>query len=388
MLPVDFQGTSSGRVVRSVMGHWTFQPNPLPPDIRFDLLSIQRMGEAERALGALSAVAGLLPNPHLLLRPFINREAVDSSRIEGTVTTLEQLLLFEVEPQELRTPDDAQEVLNYVRASEFGFAQIRAGYPLSLTMLLEVHRLLLDGVRGGEKRPGDLRDRPVLLGQTRQTFETARFVPPCHTTLRPLLDNLVEFLRNSELPLIAQLAVAHYQFECIHPFNDGNGRVGRLLIGLLLATRGVLTEPFLYLSAYFERHRQEYYDHLLAISQYGSWNPWMTFFAFGVAQQARESARLARRMIELRQSYQARVAKAVRAEAAFRLADSLFETPFMTLARATRVTGVSKKSAQSTIEKLNSAGLLREITGRKRNRIYCADEILALLDQPYTPEAP
>lgn len=236
--PDEFQISSPGRVVRSVLGHWTFQPNALPPDFTPDWPTIQRMNEAERALGALAGMAGLLPNPQLLLRSFVNREAVASSRIEGTVTTLDQLLLFEVTPDELTIPGDAEEVLNYVRAADFGFAQIKAGYPLSWPLVEELHRILLTGVRGDEKRPGLLRDRPVMIGRTGQTFETARFVPLCHTALRPPLDDLVDFLRTSTLPVIAQLAIAHYQFESIHPFNDGNGRVGRLLIALMLAARG------------------------------------------------------------------------------------------------------------------------------------------------------
>ncbi len=388
MTPDQFQISSSGRVVRSVLGHWTFQPNTLPPDFTPDWPTIQRMNEAERALGALAGMAGLLPNPQLLLRSFVNREAVASSRIEGTVTTLDQLLLFEVTPDELATPGDAEEVLNYVRAADFGFAQIKAGYPLSWPLVEELHRILLTGVRGDEKRPGLLRDRPVMIGRMGQTFDTARFVPPCHTVLRPPLDDLVDFLRTSTLPVIAQLAIAHYQFESIHPFNDGNGRVGRLLIALMLAARGVLVEPILYLSAYFERHRQEYYDHLLSVSHRGSWNEWLQFFAFGVAHQARDSAMRARRLIELRRSFHLRIAEVIRAEAAFRLADSLFATPYTTLSRATLVTGVTKKSAQNTLDKLRAAGLIREITGRQRYRVYCADEILALLEQPLDPEAP
>jgi Fic family protein len=385
--PEDFQPTAPGRVVRAVQGHWMFLPDPLPPTFTPNWTTVQRMTEAERALGELAGVGQQLPNPHLLIRPFISREAVLSSRIEGTQTRLDQLLLFEAEPEELRHPGDAQEVLNYVRATDFGLAQIRAGYPLNLGLIREVHRVLLDGVRGGEKRPGEVRDRGVLIGRAGQTYETARFVPPCHTALAPLLDDLVRFLREGRgLPVLAQLALAHYQFETIHPFNDGHGRVGRLLLTLMLCERGVLPEPLLSLSAFFEANRGEYYDGLLDVSRRGAWNDWLTYFAYGVAVQARDAATRARRLIALRQSYLHRAAEAVRAKAALRLVDELFASPFLTLRRATEVTGVAPKSAQNTIEKLVAAGLLREITGKLRNRVYCADEILKLLDQPLAEE--
>jgi Fic family protein len=385
MLPDDFEKDAPGRVVRAVQGHWTFQPDLLPPAFNPDWATVQRLTEAERALGELAGVGRLLPNATLLIRPFISREAVESSRIEGTVTRLDQLLLFEAEPDELSAPADAQEVMNYVRATEFGLAQIRAGQPFSLMLIRELHRVLLEGVRGGEKRPGEIRNRGVLIGRTGQTYETARFVPPCHTALEPLLVNLVEFLRSrGGLPVLAQLAVAHYQFETIHPFNDGNGRVGRLLVTLMLCERGVLPEPLLYLSGFFEQSRTEYYDGLLSVSRRGAWNEWLAYFAFGVTTQARDAATRARRLIDLRQSYHYRTAAAVRGPAALRLVDELFATPYLTLRRATETTGVAKKSAQNTIDKLLAAGLIREITGKQRNRIYCADEILRLLDGPLT----
>ncbi len=389
MLPEDFEAGAPGRVVRSVQGHWTFEPDLLPPAFSPDWATVQRLTEAERALGELGGVGRLLPNPQLLIRPFLSREAVESSRIEGTITRLDQLLLFEADPSELSIPGDAQEVLNYVRAMEFGVAQVRAGYPFSLMLIRELHRVLLEGVRGGEKRPGEVRDRSVLIGRTGQTYETARFVPPCHTALQPLLVNLVEFLRGGGgLPVLVQIALAHYQFETIHPFNDGNGRVGRLLVTLMLCERGVLPEPLLYLSGFFEQNRAEYYDGLLNVSRRGAWNEWLAYFAFGVTTQAHDAAARARRLIDLRQDYHHRTAAVVRGRAALRLVDELFASPFLTLRRATETTGVAKKSAQNTIDKMLAAGLIREITGKRRNRVYCADEILRLLDRPLTDTTP
>jgi Fic family protein len=385
--PDDFTSTAPGSVVKSVLGHWTFLPNPLPPTLTFDPDLVRLLSEAHQALGELAGAGRMLPNPHLLIRPFISREAVLSSRIEGTVTRLDQLLLFEVEPEEVRKPADAGEVLNYVRALDFGLDQVRAGYPLSLMLIRELHRVLLTDVRGADKRPGQVRDRAVFLGHGGQRLDKARFVPPCHTALEPLLADFVRFLREHRaLPVVAQLALMHYQFETIHPFNDGNGRIGRLLITLMLCERGVLPQPLLYLSAFFEANRRDYYDRLLDVSHRGTWGDWLRFFAAGVIEQAHDAAARAGRLLALSQALRHRAAAAVRAPAALRLVDELFASPFLTLRRAGEVTGVTPRAAQNTIDKLVASGLLRETTGRRRNRIYCADDILKLLDQPLTDE--
>jgi Fic family protein len=342
-----------------------------------------QVSAADQSLGELAGAGRRLPNPHLLIRPFIRREAVLSSRIEGTVTRLDQLLLFEADPEELSHPTDAGEVRNYVLALEHGLEYIRKGHPFSLQMIREVHQILLDDVRGAEKRPGALRDRAVLIGRTGDDFDTSRFVPPCHTTLAPLLNDFVSFLRDQRaLPVVIQLALMHYQFETIHPFNDGNGRVGRLLITLMLCERQVLPQPLLYLSAFFEQHRDEYYDHLLNVSRRGTWNEWIGFFARGVAEQARDAIARVQRLQDLQQSYRERTAGLIRTAAPQRLVEELFASPYITMNRAAEVMEVSFKSAAETVKKLVEAGMLREITGQKRNRVFCADAILALLDQP------
>ncbi len=385
MQPSEFDGIAPGEVVKAVQGHWTFVPNPLPPTIGYDTLLVRLIGEAERSLGELAGVALTLPNPQLLIRPFMSREAVLSSQIEGTVTKLNQLLLFEIDPNSERDPEDAGEVLNYVRAADFGVNAINSGYPISLSMIEEMHRILLDGVRGHEKRPGQLRDRAVFLGRDGQSIEFARFVPPCRTRIRLLLDDLIDFIRNErDMPIVVQLAVTHYQFETIHPFNDGNGRIGRLLIMLLLCERKVLPLPMLYLSAYFERDRQEYYDGLLNVSRRGSWEKWIAYVARGVAEQSQDSTLRARRLLELRQSFRNRAIPVARSPAAYQIVDELFGSPFITVQRACQIAKVTRAAAQTTIEKLVDAGLLREITGKKRNRIYCADEIMSVLDSAVT----
>ncbi len=365
------------------MGHWTFEPDPLPPKLSLDLSLLNRLSEADQALGQLAGVGRMLPNPHLLIRPFIRREAVLSSRIEGTVTQLDHLFLFEVQPEEAPHPADAGEVRNYVRALEHGLEQIRQGYPFSLNLLRELHSILLEGVRGADKRPGRLRDRAVLLGREGQTFETARFVPPCHTKIEPMLRDFVRFLREErELPLLVHLALIHYQFEAIHPFNDGNGRVGRLLIPLLLCHRESLPQPLLYLSAFFEQHRQEYYDGLLEVSRRGAWSAWIAFFARGVIQQSRDAATRAGKLLDLWQNYRHRAAGIVRSPAVLRLVDELFASPFITISRASEVMDVAFKSARNSVDRLVAAGILHEITGQQRNRVYRADEVFRLLDAP------
>lgn len=388
MRPEEFTPQAPGQVVRSVLGHWTFRPEPLPPRIEPDLRLMSLLSTADRALGELAGVGRRLRNPHLLIRPFIRREAVLSSRIEGTVTRLDQLFLFEAQPEEPSHPSDAGEVRNYVRALEHGLDLIRGGEPFSLRMLREIHHRLLDGVRGAEKRPGELRDRAVMIGRSAE-FDEARFIPPCHTTIGPMLDHFVAFLRDERsLPVAIQLALAHYQFETIHPFNDGNGRVGRLLVTLMLCERDVLPQPLLYLSAFFEQHREEYYDHLLDVSRRAAWNEWFGFFARAIAEQARDAVIRVQRLQDLQDDLRRRTSRLIRTAAPRVLVDELFASPFVTMNRAADVMGVAFKSAARTVATLEEAGILREITGQQRNRVYCADEILRLLDEPLTDEPP
>lgn len=385
MQPEEFNPQAPGRVVRATLGHWTFQPDPLPPAVAPDMRLVSQLSVADQALGELAGAGRRLPNPHLLMRPFIRREAVLSSRIEGTVTRLDQLFLFEAQPEELAHPSDAVEVRNYVLALEHGLESIRSGHPFSLQMIREIHQILLRDVRGAEKRPGALRDRAVLIGRSDDDFDTSRFVPPCHTTLAPLLNDFVDFLRDQRtLPLVVQLALMHYQFETIHPFNDGNGRVGRLLITLMLCERRILPQPLLYLSAFFEHHREEYYDHLLNVSRSAAWNEWIAFFARGVAEQARDAIARVQRLQDLREEYRQRTAGLIRSTTAQQLVEELFASPFITINQAAKVMGVAFKSARDTVNTLTEAGMLREITGQQRYRVYCADEILRLLDEELT----
>lgn len=291
-------------------------------------------------------VGQLLPNPHLLIRPFVRREAVLSSRIEGTVTRLEQLLLFEAEPENGGEDADRAEVANYVDALEHGLQRLREGVPLCLRLLREVHGELMDGVRGHELRPGEFRRCPVMIGRPGQRYDTARYVPPGPTALDPLLRDFERFLNDpGPMPIAARIALAHYQFEAIHPFMDGNGRLSRLLITLMLCERGALVQPLLYLSADFDRHDDEYRDHLLAVSQRGTWAEWVGFVARGMAEQSRDAVRRAQRLLDLWRAYRQRVQSAGGSAVVLRLIDELFAAPAITATGAARVMGVSFPTA-------------------------------------------
>ena len=321
-----------------------------------------------------------MPNPHLLIRPFLRREAVLSSRIEGTVTRLDQLLLFETASGQLAPDDDAEEVFNYVLALELGLEAIRSGQPFTRGLLREVHKALMQGVRGSDKRPGEFRDQSVAIGSA------SRFVPADPHQVAPLLDDFLTFLREGRsMPIIVQLAVMHYHFEAIHPFNDGNGRVGRLLITLMLCERGALSQPLLYLSAFFDEHREEYYDHLLAVSRHGCWGEWIEFFARGVAEQATDAALRTRKLLELAREYRQLAIQAGHSSKALLVIDELFSSPYLTVNLVAQATGTLTKHAGKLISGLVALGILRETTNRKRNRIFCADRIVELLDKPLTP---
>lgn len=385
MRPEDFTPQAPGSLERTPQGFWTFHPAPLPPDLTFSSARVRQIADAERALGELAGVGRLLPNALLLIRPFVKREAVLSSRIEGTVTRLDQLLLFEAQPDpEAPTPEwaDLHEVLNYIAAMEFGLDRLAKQTPLCLRLIREIHARLMQGVRGGDKQPGDFRSRPVLIGRPGQSYAEARYVPPSPAALDDLLRDFERFLNEpGDLPILVQLALAHYQFEAIHPFLDGNGRVGRLLITLMLCERGCLPEPMLYLSAFFERHRDEYRDHLLAVSQRGAWDEWIAFFAVGVAEQARDALARAHKLLRLQESYRERVQAASQSLAVMRLVDRLFTAPFVTISGVMNLLAMTRRAAAMNVQRLIDLAILRETDPpRKRNRVYFAPEILELLN--------
>ena len=318
-------------------------------------------------------------NPHLLMRPFVHREAVLSSQIEGTHATLSDLFLFEqAEAIEKQVPD-VREVANYVRALEYGVERLKV-HPLGLGLIRELHQVLMTGVRGGERTAGAFRQIRVFIGATHR-IEEARYVPPPPLLVQPAMEALERYLQApSDLAPLVRLAIVHYQFEAIHPFEDGNGRFGRLLITLMLCAERLLPMPMLYLSAFFERHRPEYYRRLLEVSQRGAWGEWIGFFLRGVETEAKDAVDRAAKLMELRREYHARLQTARAPALALKLVDALFSNPAMTMRGVSEVLGITPAAAQKHIDRLLGMGLLSEVTGQRRNRVYLARGIVAGLN--------
>jgi Fic family protein len=384
MREIDFTQTAPGRLTKAVGTggeYWAYVPNPLPPALTLPWGTARLLSEADRALGELNGVGRMIPNPHRLISPFLRREAVASSRIEGTVTSFGQLLLFEADPSDDEEAEDRQEVVNYVRALEYGLRRLEK-LPVSLRLLREVHARLMQGVRGEDKRPGEFRVRQNMIGRQGQTPAQARFIPPPLPEMQTSLDELEKFIGYpSGLPVLVDLALIHYQFETIHPFEDGNGRVGRLLISLLLCERKCLSQPLLYLSAYLERHREQYMDHLLAVSQTGDWVGWLDFFLGAVAVQSKAAVNRCRELLDLRTSLRGRFQNISNSSNLLRLIDHLFEHPVVTNRGAAEALGISFPAAQSNIDKLISQGVLGEVTGRRKNRIYVAQPVIDVIQK-------
>jgi Fic family protein len=379
--PDAYTSPERGRVRKTLSGFWAFFPNPVPRRLSLSDEVVKLLDEATGAVHRLGGVGRLIPNPHLLIGPHLRLEAVLSSRIEGTKTDVGQLLRFEAgqttPPDEA---DDAAEVRNYIIAMEHGLSRLGEGFPISIRLLREMHAHLLHGVRGQHRRPGELRSSPVWIGGS--TLDDAVFVPPPPEEMRDALADLEQFLHEHDFPLLVQLAVAHYQFEAIHPFLDGNCRIGRLLIPLMLVLRGALSQPLLYLSAYFEEYRSDYYDHLLLTSQRGDIMPWLAFFLRGVRRQARDSEERTVRLVELQHALRIELLDAGKRNSVIRLAERLFSTPVVTAASVESMIGVTRPTAQAAIDALVDRGILVETTGNQRNRVYDAP---AIFESVYGP---
>lgn len=377
MFKRDFAAELQKQLMSGGDGTLFFLPAPLPPQLpalTWDFA--QAVIDAERAVSELKGLAVTLPNPYLLANAFARREATLSSKIEGTQSGLRELLLFEAGDSAAQKTD-AREISNYIRAMEHGLRRLKE-IPLCLNLMLEMHAILLEGqVRGADKKPGRFRRASVWIGPRNCVIGDATYVPPPWSEVEPAMAALEKYLHAaSPLPLLVRLALVHYQFEAVHPFEDGNGRIGRLLVPLMLCERGFLNEPLLYLSAYFERHRDAYYDHLLDVSRRGAWMGWITFFLRGVAEEGRDGVQRARRLLELRDRYR-RTAEAAKMPAtSFGVIDTFFATPILSLSTLTKNLGISYNAAQSAIRKLEDKGIVTEITGQQRNRVYLAPEVL------------
>lgn len=380
MDPKNFSNKAPGRVIYTPNGYWAFVPDPLPPAIHWSGEMLNALSEAERQLGYLASLADTLPSPYILIQPFIHREAVLSSRIEGTRASLEDLYHFEARQLSfLKDTTDVREVQNYSKTLNYGLERL-SSLPISLRLMREIHGKLMEGVRGEYLTPGEFRRSQNWIGPAGSTINSATLVPPPVDEMHIALAELENFIHSaSDLPKLVQAGLIHYQFEAIHPFLDGNGRLGRLLVTLLLIEWGLISHPLLYLSAFFETHRLEYYDNLLAVSQHGNWEKWLRFFLRGVSSQSIDATRRIERLGTLRTHYRELLSDERAGVRLLEALDALFERPILTIHQLESALGVPYLSARRYIEKLIKKGIIREITGHTRNRVYRADDILEAL---------
>ncbi|MBB4968982.1 Fic family protein [Saccharothrix violaceirubra] len=375
MKPEAFQAPQFGRVTKKPgdkWAFWYFEPAPVPRELVMEPKTILALSKADAALGRLSGVGRLLRDPSILVHPYLTREAVASSRIEGTEASLSDVLKAEA-ADDIPENDDIEEVINYQRALREGMKLLEK-LPISRRFVREVHKVLLSGVRGQEKLPGEYRKTPVWIGSPTDSPDTATFVPPLPDLLDDVLSDWEKFINEeASLPILAVCALMHYQFETIHPFLDGNGRIGRLLIILLLMEQKVLELPLLYVSAYMEDNRREYYDRLQAVRERGEIQEWMQFFFTAVYRQAVDAEERAGRLVELREKYreQLRGTKSRAAE----VVDLFFSNPFITVKRVQGALSVTNQGARNLIDSLEEKGILRKVgTVGRGGRIYWVAE--------------
>lgn len=379
MDPTSFNCADAGRVIRTPEGYHAFVPAPPSLKLIYDSSLVLALSRADAALSELAGLGQMLPNPRLFIAPYVRREAVLSSRIEGTRASLSDILMDEAQA-DVPGGDaaDIREVRNYVAALEYGIKRLGA-LPLSLRLVRELHAKLMKGVRGNAATRGEFRRSQNWIGPAGSTPMTATYVPPPPDQMQKALADWELFLHERDkYPDLIQCALMHEHFEAIHPFLDGNGRVGRLLITLFLVERGRLTQPLLYLSAYIEAHRQDYYRLLQRVRTNGDWAAWLRFFLTGVADTARDSIERARHLMDLREKYRRRLLGKANALA---LIDALFLNPYITVAKAQEILSVSNPTARQAVGMLVKEGLLKEVTGRKWGQLYVARPILAAIEK-------
>jgi len=369
---------TSGKYVKCT-GYEAFVPDPLPPEIVWTGQLIRSLSDADRLVGQLSGEGKQLPNPHLLIRPFIKREAVLSSRIEGTQATLGELLANDAGAVVNRSPDDLREVGNYVTALDYGIKRLNT-LPLSLRLIREVHEKLMEGVRGDHATPGEFRKTQNWIGPAGCTLQNATYVPPSPDLLMDCLGTWEQFLHVQTIPPLAQAGLLHYQFEAIHPFLDGNGRVGRLLIILFLIERKVLTAPLLYISAFFEATRSEYYNLLLAVSQESQWNLWLEYFLNGITRMSEDVLSRAEKINLLLQSWRNRIA-GEKPKILSDVIELLAENPFWNTKKLSERLQVAFTTVQRAINVLVERGILFQVDNAQRDRVFCATAIMKILDE-------
>lgn len=386
MNPKDFTSLQSGRAIKASSGCWAFVPAPLPPPIYYDASMTLLLSQADASLSELSGLGRYLPNPDLLIAPYVKREAVASSRIEGTQADLSDLLLDEIEPKRTPPGSDVLEVRNYVAAMNRGIRDLEK-LPLSCRLIRDLHSVLMKDVRGQDRTPGEFRRSQNWIGPPGCTLTEATYVPPPHEPeMKECLKQWELFLhQRDQMPELIQCALVHEHFEAIHPFLDGNGRIGRLLIPLFLIERGRLSKPLLYLSSYIEQHHSDYYSLLQRIRTHGDWTGWLRFFLAAVRDTARSAIDQSQTVLKLRDRFRQKLAKQHRA---LTLVDELFINPYTTVARATCSLGVTPPTAAKTIHELERAGVLKEATGREWGRYWLAQPILDALAAATIPSKP
>lgn len=379
MDPTRFTSSDMGRVTRTLGAHgfYTFIPEPIPRQLALSARTVMLLSEADLALGRLAGAGPLLPNPHILVAPYITREAVSSTRIEGTQASISDI--FDATARGLRETGDIREVTNYIRALELGLTLLPE-IPLSRRLVCQIHAQILEGVRGGERLPGEVRTSPNWIGSPDNRPDTAVFVPPPADEMNDALSDWQEFLHEDiDLPVLVRAALIHYQFETIHPFLDGNGRLGRLLIILFLVEKGLLPQPLLYMSSYFEARKGDYYDRLQAVRERGELQEWVQFFLHGVAVQATDAVERAERLADLREVYRGRL-QGSRSRAG-EVVELLFENPIATAKFAANRLGITPQGAHLLLQQLERSGVLiewRRVPGRAKR--WLAPEIMDVLD--------
>ena len=364
-----------------------YVPAKLPPQPSVDMDRLYKsLDQAMKALGGIDALAKLLPDISLFLYMYVRKEALVSSQIEGTQSSLSDLLLFENDETPSVPVDDVEEVSNYIAALNHGLARMKKGFPLSVRLIREMHKILLRGGRGSNKAPGEFRRSQNWIGGIRPG--KARFVPPPPEMVDDLMSDLEKFAHDEDqkLPALVKAALIHIQFETIHPFLDGNGRLGRLLITLLLCSDGVLVSPILYLSLHFKEHRQLYYDLLQDVRLKGDWERWCEFFLDGVTAMATQASDDAKKIIDLLEHDRVRIGQIGKAsKSALKIHDYLLKKPYLSITKVAAELDISVPSTTSTVQKLVEIGMLKEMTGKSRNRIFAYEAYLAILSAGTEP---
>ena len=372
----------AGRYIKQPSGYLAFIPGTLPPDpsVNFDSELIRLLSEANRELGRLDGAAEILPNPDLFIAMYVKKEAVLSSQIEGTQASLVDVLEFGTEENIATLPEDVGEVINYVKAMNYGLNRLDT-LPLSLRLIREIHAILLKNTRGGQRNPGEFRKTQNWIGPAGCNLKTATFVPPPVPEMTTAMGDLELFMHSeSDLPILIKAGLAHCQFETIHPFLDGNGRIGRLLITFMLCQQEALNRPLLYLSYYFKKNRSQYYDWLMEVRNNGDWEGWLKFFLKGVIEVSKQAISTARKIIELQAKHKALVSQEANSPNALKLLDLLYIRPVLSISDVKEELGVSYPTASNLVNRFAELKLLKEKTGQQRNRAFNYTEYLEILN--------